>query len=338
MQKYKISIIVPIYNVEKYIARCAQSLFEQTLDNIEYIFIDDGSTDSSIFILENILRRYSYKENDVKIVHHNRNKGLPSARNTGLKYSQGEYIYHCDSDDYLEKDMLEQLYNTAYETDADMVWCDFYMDFKDDTKYCSVITAGNDKITLLKKYISYGWNVVWNTLVKRNIYIDNNLHSYKEYNFCEDYGLMVRAMFFANSYAYVKQALYHYNRANTNSLVNTQLGKSKIKKTFHDELAINLLIVDFFKQHNLYTKLEKELSWRVLKAKRGYLTSFRNRKTYMQLCPESNKYIDSNPLCSKKDKFCQKIMISKYWSWLLNVIDIIAEIRAHLITKKSWNQ
>lgn len=330
MQKYKISVIVPIYNVEKYIARCAQSLFEQTLDNIEYIFIDDGSTDSSIFVLENILERYPYKKNDVKIVRHNRNKGLPSARNTGLKYSQGKYIYHCDSDDYLEKDMLEQLYNTAYKTDVDMVWCDFYMDFKNDMKYCSAVTVENDKITLLKKYISYGWNVVWNTLVKRNIYIDNNLSSYKEYNFCEDYGLMVRVMFFANSYAYVKQALYHYNRVNSNSLVNTQLNKSKIKKTFHDELAINLLIVDFFKQHNLYTKLEKELSWRVLKAKRGYLTSFRNRKTYMQLCPESNKYIDSNPLCSRKDKFCQKIMISKYWSWLLNIINLIASIKTYL--------
>lgn len=335
MQKYyKISVIVPMYNVEKYITKCAQSLFEQTLDNIEYIFVDDGSTDSTITVLKNILERYPNKKNCVRIVQHDKNKGVSSARNTGLKYAQGAYIYYCDADDYLERNMLEQLYNTANRTDADMVWCDFYMDFKDDTKYCSAITAGNDKITLLKKYISYGWNVVWNTLVKRNIYIDNNLHSYKEYNFCEDYGLMVRAMFFANSYAYVKQALYHYNHANTNSLVNTQLNKNEIKKTFYDELAINLLIVDFFKQHNLYPKLEKELSWRILKAKRGYLTSFKNRKTYMQLCPESNKYIDSNPLCSKKDKFCQKIMISKYWSWLLNIIDFTVSIKKYFTNKK----
>lgn len=331
MQKYyKISVIVPMYNVEKYITKCAQSLFEQTLDNIEYIFVDDGSTDSTIIVLKNILERYPNKKNCVRIVQHDKNKGVSSARNTGLKYAQGAYIYYCDADDYLERNMLEQLYNTANRTDADMVWCDFYMDFKDDTKYCSAVTAENDKITLLKKYISHGWNTPCNSIVKRQIYTENNLYSDEGYNFCEDYGLMVRAMFFANSYAYVKQALYHYNRTNTNSLVNTQLDKSKIKKTFHDELAINLLIVDFFKQHNLYYKLEKELSWRILKAKRGYLTSFRNRKTYMQLCPESNKYIDSNPLCSKKDKFCQKIMISKYWAWLLNVINFLVSIKTYL--------
>lgn len=157
MQKYyKISVIVPMYNVEKYITKCAQSLFEQTLDNIEYIFVDDGSTDSTITVLKNILERYPNKKNCVRIVQHDKNKGVSSARNTGLKYAQGAYIYYCDADDYLERNMLEQLYNTANRTDADMVWCDFYMDFKDDTKYCSAITAGNDKITLLKKYISYG--------------------------------------------------------------------------------------------------------------------------------------------------------------------------------------
>lgn len=328
MQKYRISVIIPMYNVEKYIIKCAQSLFEQTLDNIEYIFVDDGSTDSSMIVLKNILERYPDKKDFVRILQHGNNKGVSSARNTGLKYAQGEYIYYCDADDYLERNMLAQLYNMAHKTGADIVWCDFYMDFKNEIKYCSTITAENDKITLLKKYISYGWNTPWNSIVKRHIYTDNNLYSDEGYNFCEDYGLMVRVMFFANSYAYVKQALYHYNCVNSNSLVNNQLNKKS--KTFHDELAINLLIVDFFKQHKLYSKLEKELSWRVLKAKRGYLTSCRNRKTYMQLCPESNKYIDSNPLCSKKDKLCQKIMISKYLSWLLNVIHFLESIRTHL--------
>lgn len=334
MLKYKISVIIPMYNVEKYIIKCAQSLFEQTLDNIEYIFVDDGSTDSTITVLKNILTKYPNKKDCVRIVKHNKNKGVSSARNTGLKYAQGTYIYYCDADDYLERKMLEQLYNTAHKTNADIVWCDFYMDFKNDTKYCSAVTVENDKITLLKKYISYGWNTPCNSIVKREIYTENNLYSDEGYNFCEDYGLMVRIMFFANSYAYVRQALYHYNRVNTSSLVNTQLDKNKIKKTFQDELTINLLIVDFFKQHNLYPKLEKELSWRVLKAKRGYLTSFKNRKTYMQLCPESNKYIDSNPLCSKKDKFCQKIMISKYWSWLLNIIDFTVSIKKYFTNKK----
>lgn len=78
MLKYKISVIIPMYNVEKYIIKCAQSLFEQTLDNIEYIFVDDGSTDSTITVLKNILTKYPNKKDCVRIVKHNKNKGVSS--------------------------------------------------------------------------------------------------------------------------------------------------------------------------------------------------------------------------------------------------------------------
>ena len=95
---HKISIIVPIYNVEQYIERCARSLFEQTYDDIEYVFVDDCSPDNSLNILYEVLNDYPHRISNVKIIRHIENKGLTAARNSGLEVATGDYIAHCDSD------------------------------------------------------------------------------------------------------------------------------------------------------------------------------------------------------------------------------------------------
>ena len=123
-----ISVIVPIYNVERFIERCVKSLMEQTLQDVEYIFVDDAATDNSMKILAATLSIYS--DHNIRILVHQENKGLPAARNTGLAVATGEYVFHCDSDDYMEKDMLEVLYKKAKETDADIVWCDWFLSFE----------------------------------------------------------------------------------------------------------------------------------------------------------------------------------------------------------------
>lgn len=130
MCDYKISIIVPIFKVRNFIERCLCSLFGQTLKELEYIFIDDASPDDSIEILEDVIARYPHRKDQVRIVRHAENKGLPAARNTGLALATGEYVFHCDSDDFVEEDMLEEMYKVAKENDADMVYCDFYLSFE----------------------------------------------------------------------------------------------------------------------------------------------------------------------------------------------------------------
>ena len=106
MEIKKVSILVPVYGVEKYIERCARSLFEQTYDNIEYIFVDDCTKDRSIVILQKVLEGYPNRKNQVKILHHEKNRGLSAARNTALDASTGDYLMHVDSDDYLRKDAV----------------------------------------------------------------------------------------------------------------------------------------------------------------------------------------------------------------------------------------
>lgn len=134
-EKVKVSVIVPIYKVEPFIKRCANSLFEQTLQNVEYIFVDDATPDNSIHLLKEVVAFYPNRNEQIHIIHHKVNKGLPAARNTGLEMVSGEYIFHCDSDDYVEPDMLEKLYQKAEETNADMVWCDWFLTFAEKEIY-----------------------------------------------------------------------------------------------------------------------------------------------------------------------------------------------------------
>ena len=128
----KVSILVPIYNVSLYIERCARSLFDQTFENIEYIFVDDASTDDSLDILKKVLKQYPKRQKQVRIIRHPQNKGLASTRNTAIDASNGDYIAVVDSDDYVEKNMIEELYNFAVTKNADIVVFDSVFEYANE--------------------------------------------------------------------------------------------------------------------------------------------------------------------------------------------------------------
>lgn len=131
----KVSVIIPIYKVEKFIGRCVRSLMEQTFCDVEYIFVNDATPDSSMEVLASVMTCYPDKKDCIKILNHEENKGLPAARNTGLAVAVGNYIFHCDSDDFVEADMLEELYVRAQKIDADIVWCDWFLTFETNERY-----------------------------------------------------------------------------------------------------------------------------------------------------------------------------------------------------------
>lgn len=137
----KISVIVPIYKVEKYIGRCARSLFEQSLEDMEFIFVDDCSPDNSISIVKTMAEDYPKRKNQIKFLHHKVNRGLTTTRNTGLSVATGDYIAYCDSDDWFDLTMYE-----------------------------------NYIIVLLKRMQTYV-SVIFNLLLKKNFRI-MNLHQY----------------------------------------------------------------------------------------------------------------------------------------------------------------
>ena len=310
----KISVIIPIYQVEDYIERCLHSLLCQTLDDIEYIFVNDASPDTSIERIKQICSKYPLRRN-IKIIEHKKNCGVAAARNTGIVNATGDYVVFCDGDDWVELDMYEKLYMKAVSEDYDIVACDFSMHFSDHTEMFTTVDSCSDKIFLLKKYMMCGWTVLWNFIAKRSLYYNYDIRFYENCNFGEDYGVSVRLMNSATSYARISEPLYHYNRCNENSIVNKSNIRSKKDKTTESQVEIYKKINAYFKSENLYEDLKDVLSWRMLAAKRGWLLNFSKRKEYLDLYPESNSYINSNPLCSAKDKFCQKIFLKFYW-WI----------------------
>lgn len=120
--KPKVSIIVPIYGVERYILTCLQSIDVQTYNNIECILVNDCTKDKSMQLVHYFLEKKSLKPLVYKIVNHNQNKGLSAARNTGVQYASGDYIYFLDSDDYITENCIEDMINLAIEFDVDIVW------------------------------------------------------------------------------------------------------------------------------------------------------------------------------------------------------------------------
>ena len=131
----KVSVCIPVYGVEKYIERCARSLFEQTImDGIEFIFVNDCTKDKSIEILEQVVEKYPQRKNHVKIINRQRNGGLVAARNTALEHAAGDYIIHCDSDDWVDRDLYEKMYEQAVVSGADLVCAPIVCEYTNGTE------------------------------------------------------------------------------------------------------------------------------------------------------------------------------------------------------------
>ena len=317
----KISVIVPVYNVEKWIERCAHSLFEQTLDDIEYIFVNDCTPDNSIEVLKQTLERYPKRKNNVKIIHHEVNKGLTSARNSGLAEAEGEYIAHCDSDDWVEPTMYEELYNKAIEDNADVVYSDLKMIFKDKEEYYTTAKHSLDKKKMMKNYIASVWTVLWNFIAKRDLYISNNLKSPTHLCYCEDFWLSVRLFHFAKNISYINKAFSNYNRQNEGSITH-----KLNKKTEREEQTAYLETIEFFKEQGVVDRYEQELSWRILKGKQEMVLDSSRHEEFVEMYPTSHKYIWTCPYINKK----LKVMM-----WLLSnnmgvILNLILKTRALL--------
>ena len=241
----KVSVCIPVYGVEKYIGKCARSLFEQTMqDGIEFVFVNDCTPDKSIEILEQVLSEYPHRKEQTKIVHHESNKGLVGARNTGLAHAIGEYIIHCDSDDWVELDMYEKMYNAAKENDADMVYCD-YISESSDKVTCINSGKSQDAIEIQKEMIGalikgYLWNRMYHCRIAQRDYSEvcpENI------NYTEDLMRNIFSLNYTNKIVKVQEALYHYreNRQsisfkNVNFLAkNLWDGLQIIEKYFKDE-------------------------------------------------------------------------------------------------------
>ncbi len=226
-EPYKVSICVPIYGVEKYIERCAISLFEQTYNNIEYVFVNDCSPDKSISILENVVAKYPQKRDSIIILNHERNRGVSAARNTAIQSASGEFIYWLDSDDYLENNAIEVLVQTQLKDNADIVSAHYYEDWGSHRTPKRMPYSIDDqawKAMVLKRTTMIS---IWGRLIRLSLFLDNHIQAIEGCNMGEDFQITPKLFYYANKLALADDYLYNYNRSNENAY-SFQFSRAKV--------------------------------------------------------------------------------------------------------------
>lgn len=222
----KVSVCIPIYGVEKYIERCARSLFEQTMkEGIEFIFVNDCTPDKSVKILKKVLAEYPQRKDQVKIIDHEKNSGLAATRKTGLTHASGEYIIHCDSDDWVELDMYEAMYNKALESNADVVFCGAESNLPNGKKIPKNFVELHSPAEL-RYYLcaDHKYSSMWNKMYRKSVTVLLDL---------PDFGITMQEDFLQNYYflkncktlAWINKVYYHYfcNACSTSQTKWTQV-------------------------------------------------------------------------------------------------------------------
>lgn len=203
-----VSVTIPVYNTSRYLHQCFDSLMAQTLEDIEFIVVDDGSTDDSGLICD----EYAGKDDRFKVIH-KENGGLASARQVGLDAAKGKYVIVCDSDDWVEPDMYEKLYQTAKETDADIVCCGYFAEYNDSRSIPKqTIFKETDNIVDIDVFLRYGANSSWVKLIKKSLFERANAYYTYGINLSEDSLIIYKLLKGNPKVVQVRENLYHYRR------------------------------------------------------------------------------------------------------------------------------
>ena len=300
----EVSVIIPIYNVGKFIGRCAESLMRQTLSDVEFIFVNDCTPDDSMSVLESVVSRY---DRDVKIINHEVNRGLPSARNSGLYIARGEFIFHCDGDDWVEETMLEKMASEARSKGADFVYCDFFLSFEKSERY-----MGNPDyegpLEMLKRGFLGGtmkYNV-WNKLVRKELY-DGILFP-DGHSMGEDM-TMIQLLCGSKRVVHVKEALYHYVQTNTGAFSKTQSPKQLADVRYNVDRTVSFL------ESKYDSSLEESISNFKLSIKLPFLISDRSDQyqLWREWYPEANAYVMANKDVPFRTRFLQWMAAKNIW-------------------------
>ena len=219
--RYKVSVLVPVYGVERYIGRCAESLMRQTYANIEYIFVDDCTPDSSIDVIRSVVERYPDRKNNVRILCHDENRGLAAVRNTAVSAATGAFVLHVDSDDWVEPDIVERLVEHQAATGADIVGCGHTVHRRgvETDRIETYDGIGRDLSQLMLRGEAMFY--VWGRLIRRSLYTDNAVRCVEGANGSEDMLTVCKLTYYAQHVSYIDAALYHYNLDNEGSFCHT---------------------------------------------------------------------------------------------------------------------
>lgn len=249
MMSPKISIIVPVYNVEKYIVQCLDSLITQTLPEIEILCVDDCGTDNSMQIVED----YAQKDSRIRILHHSTNQGISASRNTALNHATAPYIMCCDSDDWYEPTMCERLYQAITQNPVEMAICGTQIHYeanqehqKSDNEYFGISFKAITKVN--NAVINKTDVAAWNKIYKKEIFLKHQIQWPERLKY-EDNFVFYTYTCWINAIYFIPEKLYNYRRR-AGSIMNKTFQMNTSSAL--DHLKIAFFLFDYYKKHNLY--------------------------------------------------------------------------------------
>lgn len=287
MKKAKVSVIIPVYNVEEYIRKCLDSLVNQTLKDIEIIVVNDGSPDNSQEIIDEYVEKYPKKiKSFIK-----ENGGQGSARNFGLEHATGEYIGYVDSDDYVDVNMYEKLYNNAKKNQSDISICGTYVvDGEKLIEELEPMIFSNKK-----KNAFFGKKAVWNKIYKREMLIANKME-FRSKLWYEDFDFSFKAISAATKVSYVNEPLYYYlirpgstmNNSNIHRNLEILQAFDQIKDIKGNKDIQEFLAIDHIYISTIVRIIKAKANWKYKKETIEKIRTFFNANypTYKE-----NKYI-----------------------------------------------
>ncbi len=306
----KVSILVPFYKVEKYVGRCVDSLFTQSYQNIEYVFVNDCSPDSSMEVINEYIEKYKVLDK-CKLIVHNVNKGISASRNDCLDNMSGDFFLFVDSDDYIDRDMVERLVEAVKTSDADIAGCGYVEEYPDRSVehpqyYCNDHDKMMKAITLLTLK-----GVMWKLLVRSTIVTEHRdeVRFIPDRNMVDDYLFCCQLFYYAKRFAGVNRCMYHWIQYNPNNYTHTTVF------AVESQAAAIRKTEEFYRSKGVYEIVEKELLQRKFISKLPLLLDKNcfDVKRWRKLFPESNQAWKEIPF-SMRNKLVFRIAQSPvYW-------------------------
>lgn len=318
-----VSVIVPIYGVERYIEQCVRTLMEQTLREVEYVFVDYHTPDKSMEILERVLADYPDRMGWVKVLHNEENQGIARTRRVGYKECTGEYIIQVDSDDYVSPDYCEKLYATASKEQADIVWCDFYKQQGQQWEISKQVPDRELSVDseIRSLLVGHRQGALWNHLIRRDLW--NTIVYFPTHNMAEDLTVLIQIYTEAHRLAYVPKGLYYY-RYNETSLSHAEGAEqdNRLIRQMEDMEANVDLMERFFSERGLSQRFHNEIVFRKFFNKRWVLPALNSScdcRLWRHCHADINAAIYFNPYVSLKEKLTALLVYFGVYPWVKRV-------------------
>lgn len=311
-----VSVIIPVHNILPYVNSCIRIALDQDFENVEFIFIDDYSTDDGFNELVSMIK-LEYAHRKVIFIRNEKNLGVSTTRNIGLRNASGQYVYFSDADDMLNKNIISKLYSRAQQSDADIVWCDFYNVYGEEEVYVDqqvdLIRTSCLKALLEGKLTG----ALWNKLIRRTLFTENNVCFPDGLNMSEDLRVSVELFYYAKKTDYIQEALYRYIKSRISSITNSHVNKSNFIN--NDRVENVKGIARFIDEKNI-RGVDKELNILKLMAKKSLLLTAESLsafKKWKDIFPEANSTMKESDFPLHYRLLAKAI--SKQWWWVVKI-------------------